>query len=224
MVHDSLRPTAAASRGTGATCWRPTATPTWPGRWSGSGAWAPAAGWPSSWDATRTIRCSCRSRRRTPRSSSRPWGRVLSATTATGWWRASAWCRRPATSCWAGTRRGGRRGLPRLLHAPALGLEGLGRRRHHGPRPLGVYAEMCAWSLARAHARSGDRSPSAPTWGRRDLRSGDGHLRRRLRRPERPGPPGAGGRHRRRRHHRRPRPVTRSVRTRERQRGDDHDG
>ena len=32
--------------------------------------------------------------------------------------------------------------------------------------PLGLtfYARTCGWTLARAHARSGTRSPSPPTW------------------------------------------------------------
>ena len=44
----------------------------------------------------------------------------------------------------------------RLLHPPAVGLEGLGRP---GPMVAGRhdrYARLCAWTLARAHARTGD--------------------------------------------------------------------
>ena len=51
-----------------------------------------------------------------------------------------------------------RRARTRLLRAPALGLEALGRRRTAlAPRGLEVYARICGWTLARAHARSGDR-------------------------------------------------------------------
>ena len=46
---------------------------------------------------------------------------------------------------------------PRLLHPPAVGHEG--QRRHHARSSregLGFYGGICAWALARAHARSGD--------------------------------------------------------------------
>ena len=47
---------------------------------------------------------------------------------------------------------------PRLLRAPALGLEALGRDRDASTRAgFEVYARICGWTLARAHARSGDR-------------------------------------------------------------------
>ena len=38
-----------------------------------------------------------------------------------------------------------------------MGLEALGGRRDHGSRWLVVYAQLCGWTLARGHARSGDR-------------------------------------------------------------------
>ena len=47
-------------------------------------------------------------------------------------------------------------GRPRLLRPPAQGLEGLGGSRADGPRGHGDYGKMCGWTLARAHARSGD--------------------------------------------------------------------
>ena len=48
-----------------------------------------------------------------------------------------------------------------------------------------TYAEMCAWTLARAHARSGDRIAIAALPGRRRrLRQGRRRLRRRVRGPE----------------------------------------
>ncbi len=54
--------------------------------------------------------------------------------------------------------RGHRRQGARLLRAPALGLEGVDRplddERH---RVCIAYTRACGWSLARAHARSGDR-------------------------------------------------------------------
>ena len=32
------------------------------------------------------------------------------------------------------------------------------------PRAMEIYARVCGWTLARAHARSGDPSRSAPIW------------------------------------------------------------
>ena len=44
-----------------------------------------------------------------------------------------------------------------LLFPPAVGLEALGPTwTHMSPEVLGIYAEICGWVLARAHARSGD--------------------------------------------------------------------
>jgi hypothetical protein len=40
------------------------------------------------------------------------------------------------------------------------------------PEALGIYAQMCGWTLARAHARSGDPSPWPPTWGRATASTG----------------------------------------------------
>ena len=51
-----------------------------------------------------------------------------------------------------------RRRRARLLRPPAAGLEGVARpSRSCGRRAWQIYGEVCAWSLARAHARSGDR-------------------------------------------------------------------
>ena len=40
--------------------------------------------------------------------------------------------------------------------ATALGLEDLSRHLRDGPSDLALYARLCAWTLARTHARSGD--------------------------------------------------------------------
>ena len=53
------------------------------------------------------------------------------------------------------------------------------------PELLGAYAQLCGWTLARAHARSGDAVAIGSYLGQRHLRPGPGRLRRRLRRPER---------------------------------------
>ena len=54
------------------------------------------------------------------------------------------------------------------------------------PKGMKIYAQMCGWTLARAHARSGRprRDRRLPRDGRR-LRPGDRRVRRGLRRPER---------------------------------------
>ena len=65
----------------------------------------------------------------------------------------------------AGLRRAG----PGLLHPPAAGLEGLGRRRHHDRPGMAVYARLCGATLARAHARSGDRIAIASYLGNGDV-------------------------------------------------------
>ena len=60
---------------------------------------------------------------------------------------------------------------------------------------LVAYAELCGWTLARAHARSGDRFAIAGYLGQvRQVRPGAGDLRRALRRPHRPRPRRARGR------------------------------
>jgi len=64
---------------------------------------------------------------------------------------------KPATSSSGGQLPGRRRRHPRLLSAPACGT---GRPRptwkQHDPEALEIYAQMCGWTLARAHARSGE--------------------------------------------------------------------
>jgi uncharacterized protein DUF2252 len=44
----------------------------------------------------------------------------------------------------------------RLLHPPALGCEDLGPGRDDAAALFSLYGELCGWTLARAHARSGD--------------------------------------------------------------------
>ena len=59
-------------------------------------------------------------------------------------------------------------GGPRLLRAPAQGLEVLLPDRAMIPSGMAVYAQICGWSLARAHARSGDRIALAAYLGGSD--------------------------------------------------------
>ena len=42
--------------------------------------------------------------------------------------------------------------------------KGSGEIETMAPPAMEIYARVCGWSLARAHARSGDRLRSAPTW------------------------------------------------------------
>lgn len=48
-------------------------------------------------------------------------------------------------------------GVERLLFPPAVGPEGRGPGRDDEPAiPGRLYAQLCGWTLAKAHARSGD--------------------------------------------------------------------
>ena len=70
-------------------------------------------------------------------------------------------------------------------------------------RGMTIYANLCGWTLARAHARSGDRRGHRVVPRRiRHLRRGVGRLRRDLRRPERARPRGTATGDRRRLDHR----------------------
>ena len=151
-----LLPPLAAARPPPA-CSSATASSTSRARSSASAASARAPGSCCCSAATTTIRCSCRSRR--PALGARAVPRR----------RASSRNQRPARRRGPAPDAGGERHLPRLgshrgstararlLRAPALGLEGLGRPRHDGRAPgCGCYARSAAWTLARAHARSGD--------------------------------------------------------------------
>ena len=82
-----------------------------------------------------------------------------------------------------------RRAEEGLLHPAALGREGIRGGRADGPaRGSRPTATICGWTLARAHARSGDRIAIAAYLG-----SGDAFdramalVRRDVRRPERAG-------------------------------------
>ena len=76
------------------------------------------------------------------------------------------------------------------------------------PARMQIYGQLCAWTLARAHARSGDSVAIAAYLGLRRLRPGHHRVRRRLRGPERTRPPGTGHRRRHRRHHCPKPPIT----------------
>jgi hypothetical protein len=59
------------------------------------------------------------------------------------------------------------------------------------PEGMVKYGRMCAWTLARAHARCGDRIAIAAYLGSGAVFDEAGHIRRSLRRPERTRPPGS---------------------------------
>ena len=89
------------------------------------------------------------------------------------------------------------RSVDGLLRPPAVGQEGLGGRRGDEPRAMLLYGRFCGWTLARAHARSGDSVAIAAYLGTGDaFDRSDGRVRRVLRRPERAmtTPPSAGDR------------------------------
>ena len=175
-------------RPTGGCCWSGSGSSISRARSSGSAASARAPGSCCCSAATTTTRCSSRSRRRRPRCSRSSSRRASTPTTA-------ARGRGPAADA------GGERHLPRLAarrarhRRPAARLlraasSGTGRARSTSRRcaPTGMTstAELCGWTLARAHARSGDRIAIAAYLGGGDaLRPGHRRLRRGLRRPER---------------------------------------
>ena len=67
-----------------------------------------------------------------------------------------------------GADRDDRRRDEGLLHPPAVGREGVSRDRAHGRRGARAYGRVCGWTLARAHARSGDRIAIAAYLGSGD--------------------------------------------------------
>ena len=80
------------------------------------------------------------------------------------------WLMQAASDIFLGWLPGARARRPpaRLLRAPALGREALGRRRDACRREgLAIYGRVCGWTLARAHARSGDRIAIGAYLGKR---------------------------------------------------------
>ena len=144
---------------------------TWRARSSASAASAPALDRAARSAATTTTRCSCRSRRPSPRCSSRTSGRASSRNhgqrVVDGQRLMQA-----ASDIFLGWQRvdRARRRVARLLRPPAAGLEGLGGHRGDGRRRRWLaYGALCGWTLARAHARSRrpDRDRGLPRRRRR---------------------------------------------------------
>ena len=94
----------------------------------------------------------------------------ISPTTGSGSWKVSGSCSPPATSCSAGSGPAGIDGVTRDFYIRQL-WDGKGSAvvEAMNPAALSAYAGLCGWTLARAHARSGDAAAIASYLG-----SGDG--------------------------------------------------
>ena len=150
--------TGARSSPTGATCWRATGSSTWPGRWLVWAASGPGAGSRCCSARTTTTRSCSRSRR--PPSVLEPYaGKSGYATRSAGRGRAAAPPgdeRHPAV---LGQHDGSRWRSARLLRPPTLGDWKISADVDTiTPEGMKVYSEICGWTLARGHARSGDRA------------------------------------------------------------------
>ena len=161
------RRTGRRCRTTAATCWSGSRSSTWPARSSASAASARGRSSSCCRAATSRTRCSSRSRRR-PRRCWRttcrksryrqPGERVVQGQRLM----------QAASDIFLGWTKGVR-GQPLLLLAPAARHEGLGRRRGDAARSGSTfYARICGWTLARAHARSGDPIAIAAYLGKSD--------------------------------------------------------
>ena len=139
--------------------------------------------------ATAATRCSCRPRRPRPRCSSRLRREPVRNQGAAGG-------RRPAPDAGhqrhlpgLAARRRPRRGRRATTTSASCGTGRAPPSRGMAPATHGAVRRMCGWTLARAHARSGDRVAIAAYLGKqRQVRPGHRRLRRDLRRPERTRP------------------------------------
>ena len=117
---------------TASTCSAATSSWTWPARWSASVRWAPGAGWRCSSAGTRVTRWSSRSSRPSSRWPSPSSGRASSPTMGQRVVEGQRLVQSASDIFlgWDTRHRRGRR-RPRLLLPPDVGLEALGRHRHH---------------------------------------------------------------------------------------------
>ena len=215
-LYDALPSTATRCPGTASACWTSTSSSIWPARWSGWAAWAPGAGWRCSWAATTATRCFSRSKRRRPRWASRSSGPSEYAQHGQRVVEGQRLMQGASDIFLGWDAFKGDDGVTRDFYLRQLwdwkfsvDMDAM------SPEAFGIYAQICGWTLARAHARSGDAIAIGSYLGGGD-RFDRCHVRvrRRLRRSERAGlripDPG----HRRPpdpRHHRRlsgPRPRT----------------
>jgi len=155
-----------------ACCSRSSCWPTSLARSSASVASARARGSRCSSAATGRTRCSCRSKRPTASVLEEPLGpsefanhgervvngqRLMQASSdiLLGWLRVEE-------SPIDAKPRG-------LLRTPVEGLERLSRHRPAAAEGMAIYGRLCGWTLARAHARSGDRIAIAAYLGSGDV-------------------------------------------------------
>ena len=100
-----------------------------------------------------TTPCSCRSRRPPRRCWSSTCRRAATSSPANGWCKDNGSCRPPATSSSAGPRAPADR---HYYWRQLRDMKGSAVVEAMIPAGLTVYARLCGWTLARAHARSGD--------------------------------------------------------------------
>ena len=158
-LHERFRrlPAQPASR-IAATCSRATGSSTSPARSSASAASARGAGSRCCWAGTTTIRCSSRSRRRRRRCSSRTPGKSGFANHGQRVVEGQRLLQASSDILLGWATRPGLDGVERDFYIRQLwdwkvsaDLETM------TPEVMKVYAQICGWTLARGHARSGDR-------------------------------------------------------------------
>ena len=179
----SSAPTGRRCRATAATCSRSSRSSTWRARSSASAASARARSSSCSRGATSRTRCSSRSRRRRPRCSRttcpksryQPGERVVQGQRMM----------QAASDIYLGWTKGVQ--ADRYLYWRQLrDMKGSAVVESMTPSALAFYARQCGWTLARAHARSGDPVAIAAYLGKSDAFDAVDHrLLRALRRPER---------------------------------------
>ena len=153
------RPTGGRCSPIGATCSSSSRWSTSPARWSGWAASAPGPGSCCWKAATGPTRCSCRPKRRRPRCWSVSWVRArLHQLRGAGGGRAAPDAGQQRHLLGLGTR-------PTASTASAgTSISANSRTGKARSTPISMvpdaavaYARVCGWTLARAHARSGDR-------------------------------------------------------------------
>ena len=187
--------TSAPSRPTASTCWSSTSSSTWPARWSGVGSVGTRC-WivlmlgrddsdPLFLQVKEAQATRCSAVRRAPAEFANQGQRVV----------AGQRLMQAASDIFLGWQRtGGLDGQPRDFYVRQLrdwkcsfDIESL------RPEGLRLYGELCGWTLARAHARSGDRIAIAAYLGGSDVfDQAIAQFAAGLRRPERARPPGPG--------------------------------
>ena len=104
------------------------------------------------------IHCFCRLRKRRRRSWKSSQERACTPTMVSESWRASTSCKVSATSFWAGSARKALTASTRDFYVRQLrDWKGSADTEAMVPSGMSIYAGLCGWTLARAHARSGDR-------------------------------------------------------------------